>query len=504
MVFTVFLAFFRAGLMGFGGGAAIAPAMHREAVERHGWVSDDAFGDILALANTLPGPAAPQMAAVIGYEAAGIAGALAALAALVLPMAAAVVALISWIFAAVGESESRLLLLNKATVGVFPLVAAMVGRLVFSFFRKGAQEMGGGKMLLFSAFTFVLIDDGRYGPLTMPFAVNNAYVILVMIYLAMTQAAPWPRLARGLALVPAAAFLLTRSDLAPRLGLVPPLPCQWALTALLLAVALAALVATPPCDACPPPPSKIRKTTRDLLKLWGVVVPLGAAVVALSPLLRQGAFLGLMGGMVFTGLMTFGGGPVFIPMAIDLLAGPKSQVFLYSRERLMQYIAIINALPSPLVTKVAAVSGFDMARALGGTARGTGGVEAAVTGLSPTAVTAWACLGALVMMAVMVLPAMTNSLLAFASLDRLKRSPAMKAMSLYILPVLIAIFASVLIRFLLTSASTIAAFPGRGPAWGLGQTAFLFGLFWKLQWIRRPVPDALVIVAAMAWGLVVL
>jgi len=202
--------------------------------------------------------------------------------------------------------------------------------------------------------------------------------------------------------------------------------------------------------------------------------------------------------------MTFGGGPVFIPLAIDLLAGPRSPVFLYSQERLMQYFAIINSLPSPIVTKLAAISGFDMIRDLAGVGIADNGVSTAVTGLSPAAVTVWAALGGLLMVVVMVLPGITNSLLAYASFDRLKRSPAMQAMSLYILPVLIAIFVSVLINFLRTSSSTIGTFPGRSYTWRVGQTALLFAVFWTLQRMKRRIPDGAVIVAAMIWGLLVL
>ncbi len=504
MIGTVFWAFLRTGLLGFGGGAAIAPAMHREAVERHGWVSDEAFGDILALSNTLPGPSAPQMAAVIGYQAAGLAGALAAVAALVIPMAAAAVIVISWIFAAVGESASRLLLLKKATVGIFPLVAAMVTRLVSSFFRKGGRELGATRMIALSALAFLLIDDGRYGPVTMPFSINNAYVILVMIYLAMTNAAPWRPVAKRLAFLPAILFLVMHADPASEWGLSAPWPFKAGITLLLLGLAVAALAATPSCEGCAGTGLSLKATARDLGRLWAFVLPAGTAIVLLSPLLRQGPFLGLMGGMVFTGLMTFGGGPVFIPLAIDLLAGPRSQVFLYSQERLMQYFAIINSLPSPIVTKTAAISGFDMVCDLAGRGIADNGVLAVAGNLSQGAVTFWAILGGTLMVVAMVLPGITNSLLAYASFDRLKRSPAMQALSLYILPVLIAIFLSVLINFLRTSAATIGAFPGRSALWGLGQTSFLFGLFWWLQGYKKKIPDVAVIAAAMIWGLTVL
>lgn len=136
-MWKIFLAFFKTGLLGFGGGAAIAPAMHKEAVERYGWVNTATFNDILALSNTLPGPAAPQMAAIIGYRAGGIWGAVMAVLALVGPVAVMVVALIWWIFSTVGDSADKLLILQRSTVAVFPLVSAMLCLLMAKFFKTG-------------------------------------------------------------------------------------------------------------------------------------------------------------------------------------------------------------------------------------------------------------------------------------------------------------------------------------------------------------------------------
>ncbi|MBE3102666.1 MAG: chromate transporter, partial [Bacilli bacterium] len=78
-------AFFRIGLLGFGGGPASIPLVHQEVVKKHEWMTDDEFGDTLALANTLPGPIATKMAGYIGYRVAGIWGCLNALIVSVIP-----------------------------------------------------------------------------------------------------------------------------------------------------------------------------------------------------------------------------------------------------------------------------------------------------------------------------------------------------------------------------------------------------------------------------------
>ena len=54
----VFWAFFKIGAFTFGGGLAMIPLIQKEAVENHGWVSDDDILEIVAIAESTPGPIA--------------------------------------------------------------------------------------------------------------------------------------------------------------------------------------------------------------------------------------------------------------------------------------------------------------------------------------------------------------------------------------------------------------------------------------------------------------
>jgi chromate transporter len=86
--------FFIANVLGYGGGPASIPLMYQEIVVHYGWVDDPAFSHILALGNTLPGPIATKIAAFVGYHAGGWIGAVAALAATIVPSAAALILLL--------------------------------------------------------------------------------------------------------------------------------------------------------------------------------------------------------------------------------------------------------------------------------------------------------------------------------------------------------------------------------------------------------------------------
>jgi chromate transporter len=87
--------FLHLGTLGFGGPVALAGYMHRDLVEREGWVSEEEYRLALALSQIMPGPLAAQLAIALGYFQHGIVGATAVGLAFVVPSFAMVVALSS-------------------------------------------------------------------------------------------------------------------------------------------------------------------------------------------------------------------------------------------------------------------------------------------------------------------------------------------------------------------------------------------------------------------------
>jgi chromate transporter len=72
----LFLYFLRLGSSGFGGPIALAGYMHRDLVEERRWYSEDEFQQGMAVAQTMPGPLAAQLAMWLGYLERGSLGAL--------------------------------------------------------------------------------------------------------------------------------------------------------------------------------------------------------------------------------------------------------------------------------------------------------------------------------------------------------------------------------------------------------------------------------------------
>ncbi len=81
----LFLTFFKIGGFTFGGGHAMIPLIQRETVENKKWITDDDILEIIAIAESTPGPVAINSATFVGYRTAGFWGAAAATFGVVLP-----------------------------------------------------------------------------------------------------------------------------------------------------------------------------------------------------------------------------------------------------------------------------------------------------------------------------------------------------------------------------------------------------------------------------------
>ncbi|HEY3799290.1 MAG TPA: chromate transporter [Caulobacteraceae bacterium] len=75
------LQFVGLSLVAFGGANAVIPEIHRQAVDVHHWMTDQDFAALFAIAQAAPGPNF-LVTTLVGWKAAGLAGALVATAAM--------------------------------------------------------------------------------------------------------------------------------------------------------------------------------------------------------------------------------------------------------------------------------------------------------------------------------------------------------------------------------------------------------------------------------------
>ena len=81
----LFWTFFKIGAFTFGGGYAMVALLQNEFVEEKKWVTKEEFLDMVAIAESTPGPVAVNSATYIGYKIEGAAGAAASTVAVCLP-----------------------------------------------------------------------------------------------------------------------------------------------------------------------------------------------------------------------------------------------------------------------------------------------------------------------------------------------------------------------------------------------------------------------------------
>ncbi len=150
---------FRTGILGYGGGPSVIPLIRHEAVVRYNWLSDDEFGEVLALANALPGPIATKMAAYLGYREKGVLGATVAILAHILPTCIAMIALLS---AVTFLSSSKVV--AGMIAGVTPVIAVMLGTMAYEFGEKAVKGLGIYAGIGFFAVSFLLLESFQIHP----------------------------------------------------------------------------------------------------------------------------------------------------------------------------------------------------------------------------------------------------------------------------------------------------------------------------------------------------
>ena len=82
---TLFFTMLKIGLFTFGGGYAMIALLENEFVTKRGWLEQEEFLDVAAIAESTPGPIAINSATYIGFKQAGILGSVVATLGMTLP-----------------------------------------------------------------------------------------------------------------------------------------------------------------------------------------------------------------------------------------------------------------------------------------------------------------------------------------------------------------------------------------------------------------------------------
>ena len=165
-LFQVFFTFFRIGAFTFGGGYAMIPLIQNEAVEKHHWVTDDDILEIIAIAESTPGPIAINSATFVGYRAAGVLGSVAATLGVVLP-SFVVILVLSFVLEAFQEVRA----VQYAFFGIRAGVLALRCKALWTRYKKAPK---GWAAYVVRAGAFILTAINKFGI----FKINMIFVII--------------------------------------------------------------------------------------------------------------------------------------------------------------------------------------------------------------------------------------------------------------------------------------------------------------------------------------
>lgn len=155
----LFYAFFKVGMLGYGGGPSSIPLVHKEVVDHYKWMDDDEFSDVLALANTLPGPIATKLGGYIGYRVAGLMGMANAILSTIIPTIFIMILLLKSV-----STFRHLHWVTGMTKAVVPVVGVMLATLTWEFMMNAKKGLGWTKTILFSFASLLLLQFLNINP----------------------------------------------------------------------------------------------------------------------------------------------------------------------------------------------------------------------------------------------------------------------------------------------------------------------------------------------------
>jgi len=120
-IFSLFTVFLKIGAFTFGGGYAMIPLIQKETAETRHWITDSDILDIVAIAESTPGPIAINSATFVGYKTKGFAGAFAATTGVVLPSFIVITA-ISYVLDKFQSIQAVQFAFNGVRAGVLALI----------------------------------------------------------------------------------------------------------------------------------------------------------------------------------------------------------------------------------------------------------------------------------------------------------------------------------------------------------------------------------------------
>ena len=187
----LFLSFLQVGALSFGGGYAAMPLIQEQVVNLHSWLSMSEFTnlitiaemlDLVAIAQSAPGPIAVNSATFVGMQIAGILGAVIATLGCILP-SCIIVTLLAYVY----MKYRNMSLLQGTLASLRPAVVSMIAKagvtiLISAFFIDGTVNLIRQnvcvEMIIFFVIALVLLRKFKINPILAMVLCGVANVVL--------------------------------------------------------------------------------------------------------------------------------------------------------------------------------------------------------------------------------------------------------------------------------------------------------------------------------------
>lgn len=135
ILIEIFLTFFKLGAISFGGGYAMVSLIEHETVKVRKWINHEEVVDVFAVAGSLPGAIGLNASALVGYNVAGVPGAIAAMLGNLSPSVGIVLTL-SILFSKINANPA----VQAAFNGLRPAIIALITYSAYKIGKTAIQD----------------------------------------------------------------------------------------------------------------------------------------------------------------------------------------------------------------------------------------------------------------------------------------------------------------------------------------------------------------------------
>ncbi len=163
LYWKIFISTFTLSAFTFGGGYVIVPLMQKKFVNQYGWIDETEMLDMVAIAQSAPGPIAVNASIIIGYRLGGVLGAMVSMLGTVLPPFV-IIAIISFFYQAFRDNYVVATVMRGMQAGVAAVIVDAVIKMAVNVAKEKSVL---SYIIMFAAFIVAYFFD-----------VNVVFVIL--------------------------------------------------------------------------------------------------------------------------------------------------------------------------------------------------------------------------------------------------------------------------------------------------------------------------------------